>query len=125
MILAQLFAATLTVGVAMGPSINAPVERLSLHQRNVATQAYVLPATECIAANVMSDVRFKKDEPTANLGDLIVAAVPKCGDAVRALIAAYDRYFGVGVGEEYFMGPYLDVLPDLLLKKARTASEQN
>jgi hypothetical protein len=125
MILAQLFAATLTVSVAMGPTIDAPVGHLSLHQKNVATQAYVRPATECIAESVMSDARFQKDQPAANLGDLIVAAVPKCVGAVRAMIAAYDRYFGEGTGEEYFMGPYLDVLPNLLLKKAKAAAGQN
>jgi hypothetical protein len=27
------------------------------------------------------------------------------------MIDAYDRYFGDGTGEAYFMGPYLDELP--------------
>jgi hypothetical protein len=32
------------------------------------------------------------------------------------MIAAYDRYFGEGVGEEFFTGPYLDVLPAAVTK---------
>ena len=28
-----------------------------------------------------------------------------------AMIDGYDRYFGEGAGEAFFMGPYLDVLP--------------
>jgi hypothetical protein len=30
---------------------------------------------------------------------------------VRAMIDAYDRYYGNGTGEAFFTGPYLDVLP--------------
>jgi len=39
------------------------------------------------------------------------------------MIAAYDRYFGEGSGEEFFMGPYLDLLPQLLLKRTKTGAE--
>jgi hypothetical protein len=123
MILAQFVAATLTIAVAMAPTVNAPIEHLSLHQKNTATQAYVRPATHCITSHVLSDPRFKPNDPAANLGDIIVAAVPKCVGSVRAMIAAYDRYFGEGAGEEFFMGPYLDVLPNILLKKARANIE--
>jgi hypothetical protein len=38
---------------------------------------------------------------------------------VRALIEAYDRYFGEGEGEAFFMGPYLDVLPSAVSKWVR------
>jgi len=34
---------------------------------------------------------------------------------VRAMIYAYDRYYGEGSGEAFFMGPYLDVLPKAVL----------
>ena len=120
MILAQLAAATLTFGVAMGPGVEAPVRQLPLQQRNAATQIYVRPVTDCIAGNVVADVRFRKED-LANLGDLIVDAVPKCLGPVHAMIAAYDRYFGDGSGEAFFMGPYLDVLPNLLVKMMTTA----
>jgi hypothetical protein len=121
MILAKLVAATLTIGVATSdPAAEAPARHLSLQQRNAATQAYVRPATDCIANSVVSNARFHKEDPAANLGELIVEAVPNCLGPVRAMIAAYDRYFGEGSGEEFFMGPYLDVLPNLLLKRTKT-----
>jgi hypothetical protein len=116
MIIAKLAAATLVMSVAAGPDVEPSAVRLSMQQKNAATQAYVRSATECIARTVAADARFRKDEPTPNLGELIVDSVPNCLGPVRAMIAAYDRYFGEGVGEEFFTGPYLDVLPAAVTK---------
>jgi hypothetical protein len=68
-------------------------------------------ATECIARTVAAHPRFRRQAPNAELGDLIVASVPSCVTPVRAMIDAYDRHFGDGTGEAFFMGPYLDALP--------------
>ena len=102
MILSKLAAATLVVGVA-GSVGETPTHQLSLQQRDAATRAYVRSATDCIARTVVSDTRFRKDNPASNLGDLIVNSVPKCLDPVRAMIAAHDRYFGEGSGEDFFV----------------------
>jgi hypothetical protein len=47
--------------------------------------------------------------------------MPHCAAQVRAMIEAYDRYFGEGEGEgeAFFMGPYLDVLPSAVSKWVR------
>ena len=119
MILSKLTAATLVVSVA-GTAVETPVRQLSLQQRDAATQPYVRTATDCIARTVASDTRFRKDNPASNLGDLIVDSVPKCIDPVRAMIAAYDRYFGDGAGEDFFVGPYLDVLPDAVVHRMKS-----
>ena len=119
MILSKLAAATLVVGVA-GTAVETPVRQLSLQQRDAATQAFVRSATDCIARTVASDTRFRKDNPASNLGDLIVDSVPKCIDPVRAMMAAYDRYFGDGAGEDFFVGPYLDVLPDAVVHRMKS-----
>ena len=119
MILSKLAAAALVVNVA-GTAVETPVRQLSLQQRDAATQAYVRSATDCIARTVASDTRFRKDNPASNLGDLIVDSVPKCLDPVRAMIAAYDRYFGDGAGEDFFSGPYLDVLPDAVVHRMKS-----
>ena len=119
MILSKLAAATLVVNVA-GTAVETPVRQLSLQQRDAATQTYVRSATDCIARTVASDTRFRKDNPASNLGDLIVDSVPKCLDPVRAMIAAYDRYFGDGAGEDFFVGPYLDVLPDAVVHRMKS-----
>ena len=80
-------------------------------------------ATDCIVHRVAADTRFRSDDPAANLGDLIVDAVPKCLDPVRAMIDAHDRYFGPGSGEQFFMGAYLDALPGAVMKAIEKGSE--
>jgi hypothetical protein len=122
MILSKLAAATLVVGVA-GSVVESPTRQLSVQQRDAATMAYVRSATDCIARSVVSDTRFRKDDPAYNLGDLIVESMPKCLDPVRAMIAAYDRYFGEGSGEDFFVGPYLDVLPDAVVHRIKSITE--
>jgi hypothetical protein len=42
--------------------------------------------------------------------------MPPCAQQMRAMIDAYDRYFGEGSGEAFFMGPYLDLLPKAVTK---------
>ncbi len=119
MILSQLAAATLVIGVAAEPMAEpSALRQLSMQQKNAVTQGYVQTATDCIARVVAVDSRFRRDDPAVALGDLIVDSMPKCIGPVRAMIAAYDRYFGDGVGEEFFMGPYLDILPRAVLKRA-------
>jgi hypothetical protein len=108
MLLAPLAAAALVVTVATGP-ITEPtaLPALTLQQKNAAVQQLVRSATECIARTVAADPRFGHRE----LGDLIVDSMRTCVAEVRALIDAYDDFFGAGSGEAFFMGPYLDVLP--------------
>jgi hypothetical protein len=122
MILSKLAAVTLVFGVA-GSVVDSPVRQLSLQQRDAATQAYVRSATDCIARTVASDTRFRKDNPAFNLGDLIVDSMPRCLDPVRAMISAYDRCFGEGSGEDFFTGPYLDVLPDAVVHRMKSIGE--
>jgi hypothetical protein len=110
MILAPLAAAALIVGAATGPNVESrPAPILSLQQKSAAMQPLMRSATECIARTVSADPRLGQRD--ADLGDLIVASMPSCSAQVRAMIDAYDRHFGNGEGEAFFMGPYLDVLP--------------
>jgi hypothetical protein len=101
----------LIVSIATGPAVrpDGAIGHMSAQQKSAAMQPLVRSATECITRNVGADPRFGKQAEA--LGDLIVDAVPPCLTQVRAMIAAYDRYFGEGAGESFFMGPYLDVLP--------------
>ncbi|MEJ0076934.1 MAG: hypothetical protein WDO17_16115 [Alphaproteobacteria bacterium] len=80
-------------------------------------------ATDCIVRSVAADSRFRKEDPAANLGDLIVDAMPQCLSPVRAMIDAHDRYFGEGSGETFFMGAYLDTLPDAVIKAVEKSGE--
>jgi hypothetical protein len=116
MILASLAAATLVATVAVGPMEPDGSVVMSAQQKNAAVQPMVRSATECIAHTVLVDAHFNRQESIENLGDLIVASMPSCVTPVRAMIEAYDRYFGDGTGESFFMGPYLDALPTVVNK---------
>jgi hypothetical protein len=121
MILAPLAAAALLVSVATGPTVDPSVmPSLTTRQKSVAMQSLVRSATECIARSVTADPRFGRRD--SDLGDLIVDSMPTCTTQVRAMIDAYDRYFGEGEGEAFFMGPYLDMLPTAVSKWVKDAA---
>src|SRR5262245_6733973 len=122
MILAPLVSVALVVSAATSPMSNpqGSVEP-SVREKNAAMQPLVRSATECIARTVVTDARFRA--PETALADLIVESMPSCLGPVRAMIDAYDRYFGDGAGEAFFMGPYLDVLPAAVNKWATERSE--
>jgi hypothetical protein len=126
MILAPLFGTALLLAVAAEPlnDGNAAVT-LSTQQKSAATAPLVHSATECIVRAVVADPRYGAKpaaELGSELGDLIVASMPSCATPVRAMIDAYDRYYGVGTGEAFFMGPYLDVLPKTVVEAGKKAA---
>ena len=120
----SLLAASLIVPVAVDRSVQWPlVERgttMSVDQKDAAVRPLVSSATECIARTVSADPRFPvvKD---AEFNTLIVESVPTCVDVLRSMIDAYDRLYGDGAGETYFMGPYLDGLPAAVTTRVKDA----
>jgi hypothetical protein len=111
MLLAPLVGATLLITVATEPLNSAgDPAHLSMQEKMAATEPLVRSATDCIVHAVIADPRYGDDQ-SAKLGELIVDSMPTCVKPVRAMIDAYDRYYGDGSGEAFFMGPYLDVLP--------------
>jgi hypothetical protein len=123
MIAAPLLSAALVVAVATGPLTGPAGEPgLSAQQKIAATEPLVRSATECIVRAVIADPRYGDKTSTA-LGDLIVDSVPSCLTPVHAMIDAYDRYYGEGSGEAFFMGPYLDVLPNAVLAGTKKAAQ--
>jgi hypothetical protein len=118
MLLAPLFGTALVIAVATDPLNDLPGKpSASARERAAATEPLVRSATECIVRAVIADPRYAT-RPAAQLGDLIVDSMPSCLTPVRAMIEAYDRYYGEGAGEAFFMGPYLDVLPRAVLAGA-------
>jgi hypothetical protein len=123
MILAPLFGTAMVITVATGP-LDDPMglEHLSPRQKSAATETLVRSATDCIAHAVFANPRYNAATGTAGLGDLIVASMPSCVTPVRAMIDGYDQYYGEGSGEAFFMGPYLDALPKLVLEAGKKAA---
>jgi hypothetical protein len=111
MLLAPLVGTAMVVAVAMEPPNNAgEAARLTMQEKMAATEPLVRSATDCIIDAVIADPRYGNGQ-SAELGDLIVDSMPTCVKPVRAMIDAYDQYYGEGSGEAFFIGPYLDVLP--------------
>jgi hypothetical protein len=111
MFVAPLFGAALLLAVAADPIHDATGEtNRSTPEKVVATEPLVRSATQCIVRAVTASPHFR-GRVDAKIGDLIIDSMPTCLVPVRAMIDAYDRYYGDGAGEAFFMGPYLDVLP--------------
>jgi hypothetical protein len=122
MILAPLVGTALIVAVATEPVDPSRGEvKLSAQDKMAATEPLIRSATECIIRAVVADPRYSTDP--AAIGDLIVTTMPACVTPVRAMIDAYDRYYGNGTGEAFFMGPYLDVLPKAVIEGAKKEPE--
>jgi hypothetical protein len=115
MILAALVALSLIVPASIDrPALSAlgdGAADLSAQQKRAVVAPLISTATECIARTVSADPRFPKVGNAVEVNDLIVESMPSCVGPVRRMIDAYDRVFGDGAGESFFMGPYLDALP--------------
>jgi hypothetical protein len=96
---------------------------MSIVRKNAVLRPLVNSATDCIVRKVGAHPRFKEALANGDLGELIVDAMPDCVERMRALIDTYDRLFGSGSGEAFFMGPYLDVLPAVVTKQLKSVSE--
>ncbi len=98
----------------------APIPDISTRQKETALLPLVQRATECIARKVSMDPRYDGDVPPAAINDLIIDSIPACAKPVRAMIDTHDRLYGTGSGEAFLLGPYLDVLPSAIVRKATT-----
>jgi hypothetical protein len=110
MIAAPFAALALMTAVAVSPLEQSGPSgmTMTMPQKRAALQPVLQTATECVARTVAADMKAK---PTAELGDLIVDSMATCASSMRTMIETYDRYFGVGSGEAFFVGPYLELLP--------------
>jgi hypothetical protein len=122
MLLAPLTGAALLVSAAIGPVVEPQggAAQMTAQQKSAAVEALVRSATDCIAHAVAADPRFTK-APISAIGDLIVDSIPGCLRPVRAMIDGYDRYYGTGAGQAFFMGPYLDALPTVVVNETADA----
>lgn len=119
MLLAPLLGTALVVAAAADPLSNSSP---SAQEKAAATIPLVRTATDCIVRAVIADPRYGK-QPAPDLRDLIVDSMPACRTPVRAMIAAYDRYYGDGTGKAFFMGPYLDAVPWAVAAAAKNAAQ--
>jgi hypothetical protein len=122
MLIAPLFGTALILAVAADPQHDpAGHVYLTTQEKIAATEPLVRSATRCIVHTVTTDPRYARSEDR-QLGELIVDSMPSCLISVRAMIDAYDRCYGEGTGEVFFMGPYLDALPNAVASGAKSAA---
>jgi hypothetical protein len=122
MLLAPLVGTALVIVVATEPLNNTgDPAHFSMQEKLAATEPLVRSATDCIVHAVIADPRYG-DNQSGQLSELIVDSMPTCVNPVRAMIDAYDHYYGDGSGEAFFMGPYLDVLPKAVTAGAKKAT---
>jgi hypothetical protein len=122
MIFGALVATSLIVSASIDrevPLLLDPGTALPAEQKAAVVGPLVVSATECIARTVSADPRFRIVVGGAEFNNLIVESVPSCVDALRSMIDSYDRIYGDGAGETYFIGPYLDGLPDAVSTRIR------
>jgi hypothetical protein len=124
MVIAPLFGTALLLAVATDPRHDSAAgeANLSAQEKRAATEPLVHSATQCIVRAVVADPRSGGKAGSA-LGDLIVDSMPACLAPLRMMIDAYDRYYGEGAGEAFFMGPYLDALPRAVVAGAKNAAQ--
>lgn len=124
MILESVFGLSLVLNVSLDAQVPLKTDRagwqqLSAPQRQAALLPLVQRATECIVQQVASDQRYNTDMRPNEINDLIIDSLTACGRPVRAMIDAHDRIYGIGAGEAFLLGPYLDVLPSAVVRQVK------
>ncbi len=124
MILESLFGMSLVLNVSLDTKTPAPTAALNWLQMSVGQKdASLLPlvrrATECVVHKVAADPRYRADLRPDDINDLIVDSIGACARPVRAMIDAHDRMYGIGSGEAFLLGPYLDVLPSAVITQVK------
>ena len=119
--LSLIVTASVDSGLRPAPSLSS--KGLSAQQKDEVMRPLVRSATGCVLRTVVSDPRMRSALEAADLRDLIVASIPSCADAMRAMIDAHDQLYGEGSGEMFFMGPYLDTLPATVIKSVKDTAQ--
>src|ERR1700744_6180337 len=111
----SLFATASVEPGALTPD-GSPSPQMSPPQQDGKMRPLVRSAPECLPQTVSGDARFADARRAGDFTELIVDAMKPCLTPVRAMIDGYDRLYGDGSGEAFFMGPYLDVLPGAITR---------
>ena len=124
MIKGALLALSLLLNAAYEPQTpdlerDAAQSPMSLQRKNALIQPVMRSATDCIVRAVSSDPKFQASMAPSEINELIVTSMESCVEEMRAMIEAYDRLFGEGSGEAFFMGPYLEVLPKAVSRQVK------
>ena len=124
MVLETLFGMSLVLNVSLESQLALTSDspswlQMSVRQKDASLLPLVRQATDCVVRKVVADPRYSADLRMDDINDLIVDSISACARPVRAMINAHDRMYGVGSGEAFLLGPYLDVLPSAVVKQVK------
>jgi hypothetical protein len=124
MIAGAVLGLSLVVNAAVEPvqpswEAGAARSQMSLQQKNAVIQPLMRTATDCVVHAVTADPKFQTVLQPGEINELIVVAMAACVDPMRAMIDAHNRLFGEGSGEAFFMGPYLEILPKVVIRQVK------
>jgi hypothetical protein len=114
---------TASIDVRTHTPSGAPAASMSARQKDAAMRPLVRSVTDCIVHSVAADPRLPASVQSGDVTELIVDSMRSCLDPVHAMIDAYDRLYGDGSGQAFFLGPYLDALPAAVTKQVQGAPE--
>lgn len=124
MILETLFGMSLVLNVSLDTQMPKSSDlaswlQMSVRQKDASLLPLVRQATDCVVRKVVADPRYSAELRAGDINDLIVDSIAACARSVRAMIDAHDRMYGIGSGEAFLLGPYLDVLPSAVVKQVK------
>jgi hypothetical protein len=124
MVLETLFGMSLVLNVSLESQLALTSDppswlQMSVRQKDASLLPLVRQATDCVVRKVVADPRYSADLRIDDINDLIVDSISACARPVRAMINAHDRMYGIGSGEAFLLGPYLDVLPSAVVKQVK------
>ena len=124
MVLETLFGMSLVLNVSLESQLALTSDpptwlQMSVRQKDASLLPLVRQATDCVVRKVVADPRYNADLRMDDINDLIVDSISACARPVRAMINAHDRMYGIGSGEAFLLGPYLDVLPSAVVKQVK------
>jgi hypothetical protein len=124
MILETLFGMSLVLNVSLDTQMSQSSDpaswlQMTVRQKDASLLPLVRQATDCVVRKVVANPRYNKEMRPGDINDLIVDSIAACARPVRAMIDAHDRLFGIGSGEAFLLGPYLDVLPSAVVKQVK------
>src|SRR5262249_12654286 len=112
MLIGALTGLSLLTSVSIQPGVvNPRAEGLTTHLSDPPKATGLRPLVRSASGRVARAGAAEPRLGKAKFTVLIVDSFSSGGDSVRQLIDAHDRYYGIGTGEEFFLGPYLDALP--------------
>lgn len=92
---------------------------MSVRQKDAKLLPLVRHATDCIVRKGFRRCALQGRLRPSEINDLIVDPMSACVGPVRAMIDAHDRLYNSGSGEAFLLGPYLDILPAVVVGQVK------